>query len=138
MAIKYKTIVYDDATPITGIPKLASGPLATAASIGDLNDDALGMSGFVEYTGSGNYYSVDAAGLFTILRPGKGRISGTEITWAGNEHVHLTANKGYFIGYTATDTLAAIDVSTIYSASPQTHYENFHNALLTTVILYSV
>lgn len=95
------------------------------------------LTGRISWGGSGNYYSASGA-TFSILRSGVGRISSSKITWAGGESVVLTAGKGYYIGYSATNTIVAIDSSTIYSATRQTYYENVSALMKNNVILFEV
>ncbi len=118
---------------LTSIQKLDGN---STAYINAFNDTQ--MTGFISYEGSGDYYSMTAEGLFTILRPGVGRINNTEITWAGGESISLTANKGYWIGYTAINTITAIDVSTIISSDISVYYTNLYNMMKNTVLLFGL
>jgi hypothetical protein len=121
-----------------GLPLVASSSANTATWRVPQSTVDLQQSGFVSWGGSGNYYSL-SSGTFTVLRAGVGRLSGSKITWAGGESVgSLAADKTYYIGYNATNTLVAIDAATIYSASPETYYENMHTMFINNVILFTV
>lgn len=95
------------------------------------------QTGLVSWGGAGAYYSKSGANL-SILRPGVGRINGTKITWAGGESVGMTANKSYYVGYTATNTLTAVDASTVYSSNPFTFEANLLSLYDSMVVLYEV
>jgi hypothetical protein len=95
-------------------------------------------SGFISWGGSGNYYSY-SSGTFTILRPGVGRLLGSKITWAGGESVSgLSTNKGYLIGYSATNTLTATDITTLSNTSVKTTFENYKTLYENNVIMFGI
>lgn len=95
-------------------------------------------SGIIAWAGSGNYYSL-ATGTFTVLRAGTGRLSGTKISWAGNESIGgLAAGIGYLIGYSATNTLVKIDVATLNNSNDKIMMENWTSAYTNNVILFGV
>lgn len=114
----------------------------------------LEQSGFVQWTGSGNYYSfVPATGIFTLLRSGIGMIRAAPVTFASGQTVTLIPNfTAYFI-YADADGVLQFTTSptfdekillfsvysdgTNYAVSKQTHPVAFpaktsewaHNAL---------
>lgn len=60
--------------------------------IGETDDKITDMneSGFISWTGSGNYWSSnEGSGTFTILRGGTGRIASELVTWAGNQTISI-------------------------------------------------
>jgi hypothetical protein len=128
-------------TVLGAFGKLSHVPMSDAANqslsgfnatsiVGALNEDRAsisdsGCSGLVSWGGAGDFYSY-TGGTFTVLRAGVGRISGKKITWAGGENVTgLASNKGYLIGFTATNTLEAIDISTLVSSNKQAEFDLF-------------
>lgn len=95
-------------------------------------------TGLVSWGGAGNYYSY-SSGTFTVLRAGTGRIKGQLISWAGGESVAgLAADKGYLIGYSATNTLVAIDISTLESSDKKTLVSNYLSTYTNNVILFGI
>lgn len=116
---------------------VSSGANAASWSVAQVNVDQA-MSGLVSWGGSGNYYSL-VSGTFTVLRAGTGRIAGTKISWAGGESVSgLTAGKGYIIGYSATNTLTAIEISTLADANDVLMISKWSTAYTNNVILFGV
>lgn len=128
-------------TVLGAFGKLSRVPMSDAANqslsgfnatsiVGALNEDRAsisdaGCSGLVSWGGAGDFYSY-TGGTFTVLRAGVGRINGKKITWAGGENVTgLASNKGYLIGFTATNTLEAIDISTLVSSNKQAEFDLF-------------
>lgn len=97
-----------------------------------------GTSGFLSYSGSGNYWSCTSGGTFTMLRAGEGRIKGARVVWPANQTVNLSANKGYFITINSAGTLVATDWATVKSADKQTYFENFGTLLLNNILLFSI
>lgn len=129
--------------PLTDAANQAlSGYLATSI-VGGLNEQKASTtdqmaSGLVSWSGAGDYYSY-SSGTFTVLRAGVGRLSGNKITWAGGESVAgLSADKGYLIGFSATNTLVAIDVATLVDTNQQTLFNNFINTYTNNVILFGI
>ena len=68
-------------------------------------------SGFVSWTGTGNYYSVSGS-TFNLLRGGVGIIRSNEAIWLGGQSVTLTANA---TNYVYVDSDGIIGVTTIPS-----------------------
>jgi hypothetical protein len=94
-------------------------------------------TGRVAWSGAGNYWSKTGA-VFTILRSGTGRIKGVAASWAGGENTTLTANKAYLIGYSATNTIVAIDISTLTNSIRSTYFNNYLTAYQNNIILFQV
>ena len=95
-------------------------------------------SGLVSWGGAGNYYSY-SSGTFTVLRAGVGRLCGSKITWAGGESVSgLTSSTGYLIGYSATNTLVAIDISTLISSNKQATLFAYLSTYTDNAILFGI
>ncbi len=125
-------------TADVGLPLVTSASNTATWSLPQATVD-MEMSGFISWGGSGNYYSfIRTTGVFTVLRPGIGRIGSSKKTWAGGENVTLTSDKSYFIAISDTNTLEAIDIRTIYSADVKTYFENFENVFKTKILLFSI
>lgn len=101
--------------------------------------DAL-TSGFVAWSGSGNYYSyVPSTGTFSVLRSGYGYVKSKRITWTGTETVTgLATSKTYFITYSATNTLVAVDSSTLLDTNLVTQANNITNFYINNVVLFTI
>ena len=72
----------------------ANKPVSTATqtALNTVDDKITDMneSGFLSWTGSGNYWSSNTgAGTFTILRGGTGRIASELVSWAGNQTISI-------------------------------------------------
>jgi hypothetical protein len=92
----------------------------------------------VSWGGAGDFYSY-TGGTFTVLRAGVGRINGKKITWAGGESVAgLASNKGYLIGFTATNTLEAIDISTLVSSNKQAEFDLFDAFYRASIVVFGI
>lgn len=111
--------------------------------VGALNENRdsiqnAGCSGLVSWGGAGDYYSY-TGGTFTVLRPGVGRINGKKITWAGGESVSgLASNKGYLIGFSATNTLSATDISTLVSSNKKAEFDLFDSFYQLNVAVFGI
>jgi hypothetical protein len=141
-------------TVLGAFGKLSRVPMSDAANqslsgfnatsiVGALNEDRAsisdaGCSGLVSWGGAGDFYSY-TGGTFTVLRAGVGRINGKKITWAGGESVAgLASNKGYLIGFTATNTLEAIDISTLVSSNKQAEFDLFDAFYRASIVVFGI
>lgn len=106
----------------------------------------LEQSGFVQWTGSGNYYSfVPGTGVFTLLRPCAGLVKSTPVYIASGQTVTLTPNFAAYFIYADADGVLQFTTSptfdekvllfsvysdgTYYRVSKQTHLVKFPAAV---------
>ena len=67
------------------------------------------LTGFVDWTGSGNYFDDTTLGTFTLLRGGSGYIRGKRITWAGSQSITgITAGNVYYIYIDSSGTIGSV------------------------------
>ena len=66
--------------------------------------EQLEYTGFIEWEGSGNYWSV-VGSQFTVLRGGSGRILTYKVNWEGAQIVTLVANQTNYIFVEANGTI---------------------------------
>jgi hypothetical protein len=68
----------------------------------------LNLTGFVSWTGAGNYFDDTTLGSFSVLRGGTGYIKGKLVSWAGPQTVAgLTAGNTYYIYIDSTGTIGS-------------------------------
>lgn len=83
---------------------LSTKVLNPADLIGYMAD--LNLTGFVSWTGAGNYFDDTTLGSFTVLRGGTGYIKGQLISWTGGQTTAgLTAGNTYYIYMDSTGTI---------------------------------
>lgn len=129
--------------PLTDASNQSLSGFTATSIVGALNEEKAATvdqesTGWVSFSGSGNYYSY-SSGTFTVLRAGVGRIKGQKITWAGGESVAgLSANKGYLIGFSATNTLVAIDITTLENSSKKVLMDNYLATYMNNVMLFGI
>ena len=88
---------------------------ATLATINEVN------TGFMSWTGAGNYYSVTGGNTFNLLRGGSGYIKNKLVSFSGGQSVTLTANKTGYIYIDSTGIIGKINNDTV---SPSTYEDN--------------
>lgn len=103
----------------------------------DLRDSAENLvSGFLSWSGSGNFWSLTGSDL-TVLRAGEGRVMGKRVVWAAGQSVSLTANKGYFIVINSVGVLTAVDIASLVNANKLIYFENFKTFMCNNIVLFS-
>jgi hypothetical protein len=130
-----QTLRFDDGAAAERIPVSDASGICTLGTFPPVSDEI--QTGLISWGGAGAYYSfVNATGVFTVLRSGVGRITGQKITWAGGETVTLTANKAYYIGYSATNTLGTTDYSLVFNNDRAIYEAAMLSAASSMVILF--
>lgn len=84
-------------------------------------------TGFLTWSGSGNYFSTSGA-FFSLLRGGTVGIKNIQVTFAATSNLLLSANFTYFIAVNSSGTVSA----TKYSDVTETFFDN--NAVLFEVL----
>lgn len=85
---------------------LLSDKLVTPSTLVGYAED-MKMTGFISWTGAGNYFDDTTLGTFQLLRGGTGYIKGKLISWAAQNYVGMTAGNTYFIYIDSTGTIGA-------------------------------
>jgi hypothetical protein len=94
----------------TIMSKVDSSILATISEVN---------TGFLEWTGSGNYYSITGS-TFNLLRGGSGYILNKLVPFNGAQSIALTANKTAYIYIDSTGTIGKVTHDVVTSST----YEN--------------
>lgn len=86
--------------------------LGSSSLLGGINDNIQSQidetnTGFISWGGAGNYYSC-AGNVFTVLRPGTGRVKGKLVSWTAGQSVNLANNKTAFIYIDNTGTIGQV------------------------------